>query len=114
MVGTLLGDLPPQFTNDEDDLFETLNDSLHRDDVGQHGLDEQLEGFWPGDSAPNTDVMREYNEWKSRAMPENGIPDSTRYEFRMSNRHRPHPEVSHRQSLKRICRGRDAVQPSIA
>ena len=31
-----------QFTNDEDDLFETLNDSLNRDDVGQTPLEEQM------------------------------------------------------------------------
>ncbi|GFZ50651.1 hypothetical protein JCM24511_08409 [Saitozyma sp. JCM 24511] len=31
-----------QFTNDEDDLFDVLNESLNRDDVGQASLDEQL------------------------------------------------------------------------
>ena len=32
-----------QFVNEEDDLFDTLNDSLKRDDVGQTDLDDQFE-----------------------------------------------------------------------
>lgn len=73
-----------QFTNDEDDLFETLNESLHRDDVGQHSLDEQFQGMWDpeqGVAEDRSDIAREFNEWKSRAMPENGLPETTRYEF---------------------------------
>lgn len=66
-------------------MFETLNDSLHRDDVGQHGLDEQLNEMWPGQSSTDPDVMREYNEWKSRSMPENGIPEGGNYDWGMSH-----------------------------
>jgi len=86
-----------QFTNDEDDLFEQLNDSLHRDDVGQHDLDDQLDlnhfapsqeyrdglhGATPEEEALNAQIAREFNEWKSReALSENGIPMNRNYDW---------------------------------
>lgn len=86
-----------KFTNDEDDLFETLNDSLHRDDVGQHAIDDQLDlshfapseayrdglhGETPEDEALNSRIAREYNEWKSRELlSEDGIPKARPYDW---------------------------------
>jgi hypothetical protein len=86
-----------EFTNDEDDLFETLNDSLHRDDVGQHSLDDQLDlshfapseayrnglhGETPEEEALNSQIAKEYNEWKARdSLPENGIPQARHYDW---------------------------------
>ncbi|KAK8845376.1 hypothetical protein IAR55_006089 [Kwoniella newhampshirensis] len=61
-----------QFTNDEDDLFETLNESLNRPDVGQMPLDDQLDfgqfGFGNGISE---ELFRS----------DDGLPTLKNYEF---------------------------------
>ena len=54
----------------EDDLYDTLNDSLHRNGLGQAGLDEQMDlgPFGPG----FVDDMRA----------DDGLPRHEEYDFR--------------------------------
>lgn len=60
-----------QFVSDEDDLFETLNDSLNRDDVGQADLGDQL-GFGTGQYGNGLDGYLES---------EDGLPRARTYDF---------------------------------
>ncbi|ORY31920.1 hypothetical protein BCR39DRAFT_524607 [Naematelia encephala] len=56
-----------QFVSDEDDLFETLNDSLNRPDVGQTGLDDQLEfgsGEYLGNFLQSDDGLPAYRPYE--------------------------------------------------
>ncbi|RXK37661.1 hypothetical protein M231_05073 [Tremella mesenterica] len=46
-----------QFTHDEDDLFDVLNDSLNRADVGQSTLDDQMSLRKPVEPIVETDRM---------------------------------------------------------
>jgi peroxin-5 len=64
-----------QFTNDEDDLFETLNDSLNRDDVGQTPLEDQL-NLDPGLVRPDLQGFLEADD---------GVPSQRGYEYGMSD-----------------------------
>lgn len=60
-----------QFTNDEDDLFDTLNNSLNRDDVGQTPLEEQL-NLDPGLVRPDLQGYLEADD---------GVPAQRGYEY---------------------------------
>jgi peroxin-5 len=62
-----------QFVNDEDDLFEGLEESLNRDDVGQMGLDEQLE-MGLGELGEGFDV-------REGLVGDDGLPVGRSYEF---------------------------------
>lgn len=56
-----------QFTQDEDDLYDILNDSLNREDIGQASLDEQFDLGGEADHIFGD--------------PETGLPTPTMYEF---------------------------------
>ncbi|WVQ93997.1 hypothetical protein IAU59_001075 [Kwoniella sp. CBS 9459] len=66
-----------QFTNDEDDLYDVLNESLNRPDVGQSDLDRQLglDMDMGGISMP--DGFEEDGTYRVG----NGIPEMKGYEF---------------------------------
>lgn len=68
-----------QFTNDEDDLFETLNDSLNRDDVGQTSLEEQMHL----DSGLVRPDLQGYLET------DDGVPNQRGYEYGTSRGFKP-------------------------
>ena len=58
----------PQFVSEDDDLFETLNDSLNRDGLGQTSLDDQFEfgiGRLGDDGLPQAE---EYDFGKSQKI----------------------------------------------
>ncbi|WVQ80474.1 hypothetical protein IAT38_002579 [Cryptococcus sp. DSM 104549] len=69
-----------QFTHDEDDLFDILNESLNRDDVGQHDLDQQLHLDGLGEE-------RAAFERDGTFQSADGIPQMSSYEFAADNVH---------------------------
>ncbi|WRT63596.1 uncharacterized protein IL334_000519 [Kwoniella shivajii] len=71
-----------QFTNDQDDLFETLNESLNRPEVGQTSLDEQMD---IGNLAV-PDGFDHFNQYDGIGR-DDGIPRSRGYDFASSNIH---------------------------
>ncbi|WWD22321.1 hypothetical protein CI109_106812 [Kwoniella shandongensis] len=67
-----------QFTNDEDDLFETLNESLNRPDVGQMPLEDQLDfGQFGLGNGISDDLFRT----------DDGVPSLKRYEYASPTAH---------------------------
>ena len=70
VMGTVRGS-DAKFTNAEDHLFETLNDSLNRDDVGQTPLEEQL-NVDPGLVRPDLQGYLETDD---------GVPTQRGYEY---------------------------------
>ncbi|WVQ76423.1 hypothetical protein IAR50_006090 [Cryptococcus sp. DSM 104548] len=60
-----------QFTNDHDDLFDILNESLNRPDVGQTGLDQQ----WEGLEQSGAEVLGSGFEVRSDGIPVQGDYD---------------------------------------
>ncbi|WVO14903.1 hypothetical protein L204_102542 [Cryptococcus depauperatus] len=64
-----------QFTNNEDDLFKILDESLNRPDVGQNDLDQQF-GFL---NEGNTERTKGLDE--GMLIREDGIPNFNGYDF---------------------------------
>ncbi|WVW81525.1 hypothetical protein I302_103520 [Kwoniella bestiolae CBS 10118] len=72
-----------QFTNDEDDLFDTLNESLNRSDVGQRNLDQQLHLDRDVGGLAVPDGLDQYNG----IARDDGVPQSRGYDYASNNVH---------------------------
>ncbi|OWT37138.1 peroxisome targeting signal receptor [Cryptococcus neoformans Bt1] len=66
-----------QFTNDEDDLFDVLNESFNRPDVGQASLDQQTDFLQDERLAMGEGVVAR----------DDGIPQIGNYDFSSPSRH---------------------------
>ncbi|WWC97367.1 hypothetical protein V866_004246 [Kwoniella sp. B9012] len=72
-----------QFTNDEDDLFDTLNESLNRSDVGQRPLEQQMHIDRDVGELAVPDGLDQYNG----VQRDDGIPQNRGYDYASNNIH---------------------------